>query len=148
MLCGNAKHHDDKNSEVNKMCNPVSNLAIEECGLGLDNCDANAQCIDTDESFFCVCNPGYEGNGVSCCKCVMYMHSSELKVHVSHIVYISCIACADGDLRLVGGLALSEGRVEICIENAYGTICDDRWDEEDATVVCTQLQFSPNGMFS
>ena len=60
----------------------------------------------------------------------------------------SYIACADGDLRLVGGFIPSEGRVEICINNTYGTICDDRWDEQDAAVVCTQLQFSPNGMFS
>lgn len=31
------------------------------------------------------------------------------------------------------------GRVEVCFNNSYGSICNDRWDEADATVVCRQL---------
>lgn len=29
-----------------------------------------------------------------------------------------------------------EGRVEICYNNTYGTICDDLWNEQAARVVC------------
>lgn len=29
-----------------------------------------------------------------------------------------------------------EGRVEICYNNTYGTICDDLWNENAAAVVC------------
>ena len=39
---------------------------IDECALGTDNCDANAECTDTDGSFNCTCNPGFEGDGVNC----------------------------------------------------------------------------------
>ncbi len=36
----------------------------------------------------------------------------------------------------------NEGRVEICFNNQFGTICDDQWDNDDAMVVCGQLGFS------
>ena len=36
-------------------------MPINECALGLDNCDVNAVCTDTATSFECACLSGYSG---------------------------------------------------------------------------------------
>ena len=76
--------------------------------------------------------------------CSMY------EVHqVTHIIFPTAIStpngnCSTGDLRLAGGSdnlqqATREGRVEICINNAWGTVCNTLFRREDAEVVCGQL---------
>ena len=54
--------------------------------------------------------------------------------------------CNHGEVRLVGGSVPSEGRVEICINTyTWGTVCDDGWDDRDASIVCRQLGYGPDG---
>ena len=55
--------------------------------------------------------------------------------------------CTNGELRLRGGENITEGRVEICINRAWGTICDTQWDYRDVQVVCRQLGFPSIGKF-
>jgi len=55
--------------------------------------------------------------------------------------------CTTGQLRLMGGNIANEGRVEICVNNLWGTVCDDSWGITDATVVCQQLGFSMQGHY-
>uniref|UniRef100_A0A8C9R5F8 Neurotrypsin n=1 Tax=Scleropages formosus TaxID=113540 RepID=A0A8C9R5F8_SCLFO len=49
------------------------------------------------------------------------------------------VVCNGAPLRLAGGLEDFEGRVEVYRNGRWGTICDDRWDDIDAEVVCRQL---------
>ena len=45
-----------------------------------------------------------------------------------------------GEVRLNGTSTL-EGRVEICINNAWGTVCSNRFSSSDAQVICRNLGY-------
>ena len=55
------------------------------------------------------------------------------------------VNCTDGQIRLRGGFTQREGRVEVCIDRLWGTICDNLWDRYEAQVVCRQLGHSTLG---
>ena len=42
-------------------------------------------------------------------------------------------------MRLAGSVEENEGRLEVCVGDQWGTVCDDSWDDFGANVVCTQL---------
>ena len=50
-------------------------------------------------------------------------------------------------MRLKGSSFANEGRVEICINDTWGTVCDDYWDNADATVVCQELGYFAQGQY-
>ena len=62
-----------------------------------------------------------------------------------YILLLSIAPCTTGQLRLAGSNIPNEGRVEICISNEWGTVCDDFWGSADASVVCRQLGYTSQG---
>ncbi len=57
-----------------------------------------------------------------------------------------CIVCVQGDVRLQGGNA-TFGRVEVCNNNRWGTVCDDLFGVQEAMVVCRHLGFAVEGEY-
>ena len=49
--------------------------------------------------------------------------------------------CNDGDLHLVGGSTTKEGRLQMCMNNAWGSVCDSQgiFSRDEAKVACRQL---------
>ena len=56
--------------------------------------------------------------------------------------------CEDGEVRLTGGLNVREGRVEICFNKAWGTVCSTRFSNVDAAVACSSMDFDKKGKHS
>lgn len=63
-------------------------------------------------------------------------------IEPGHYYACVCTACTQGDIRLVAGSAANEGRVEICNNNMWGSVCDQGWDINDARVACRHAGYS------
>lgn len=61
------------------------------------------------------------------------------KLNMKNMFFHSDIPCIRGDVRLVGGETGYEGRVEICLNDFWVSVCDSSWNVVDSTVVCRQL---------
>ena len=67
--------------------------------------------------------------------------NNEININYCLIV----VGCRNGDVRLTGGSREGEGTVEVCFKKIWGMVSGLGWGEEDARVVCRQLQFQTEG---
>uniref|UniRef100_A0A3B1KKB3 Soluble scavenger receptor cysteine-rich domain-containing protein SSC5D n=1 Tax=Astyanax mexicanus TaxID=7994 RepID=A0A3B1KKB3_ASTMX len=95
-----------------------SERSLTKCshrGLGVNNCDHSKDA------------------GVVCSGKVPFLISNAVSPS-------SGLYCADSEkIRLVSGSGRCDGRVEISINDQWGTVCDDGWDINDGDVVCRQM---------
>ena len=80
--------------------------------------------------------------------CVCSSTQSILQLFFFLIAPSNDTCTTNGDVRLVGGRNQYEGRVEVCYNRQWGTVCGRHsWDTTDAGVACRQLGHSALGNF-
>lgn len=55
--------------------------------------------------------------------------------------------CTDGEFQIIpyDNYNQQMGRIEICANNTWGTVCSDFFDDIDSKVACVQLGYSHLG---
>ena len=67
-------------------------------------------------------------------------------VHVKMFISFS-LGCTTGVVRLTGSSNANRRIVEICVNNTWGTVCDNGFDNNAASVVCRQLGYSSGNIY-
>ena len=57
----------------------------------------------------------------------------------SALILIKPVCSAAIQVRLEGNVLNSSGRLEVFYNNSWGTVCDDSFDNNDASVACFML---------
>ena len=69
------------------------------------------------------------------CKKILIWYFIDVKTNRSEEV------CKDQDLRVQGGKNRREGRLEVCYNQAWGTICNTIYGQHAAKIFCVRLDF-------
>ena len=84
--------------------------------------------------------------------CTSHYYDVQLKCermyhHSLHVILFNCIAlCTNGTVRIQDSFNKPmSGEVEVCVNGTWSTICPNYWDNNDASVICKQLGYSPYG---
>ena len=72
----------------------------------------------------------------------VYSYSSSKGI-IGYVVFLAI--CKPGDIRLSGSKYSSQGRVDVCVNGTWGTVCEKSFDINVANVVCRQLGYFAYG---
>jgi len=124
------------------------------CSGGFDNADASVVCqmLKYGRTGRVIGNHYGAGNGT------IWLDNVQCSGQEWNIAYClhsgwgnhSCMHRADvsvvcPSLRLIGGPGPHEGRLEVYYNGIWGTVCDDKFDNADANVVCYMLGYGHSG---
>ena len=73
------------------------------------------------------------------CDCLMHWCLPNASFSICIICIISSVVCNNNGIRLIGIMNTVQGRVEVCYQGRWGTVCGYSWDFRDAMVACRQL---------
>ena len=97
-------------------------------------------------SYDCDCDDSWLLLSLLLCLCL------KICQFICHNLFVGDIVvpdkCTHGEVRLVGSTWPWQGRVEVCINNLWTSICDSSWSPYDAQTVCSQLGYPRTGTYS
>lgn len=80
---------------------------------------------------------------------LLAVHTCAAKLH-NYALCLDGGNCTTGDVRLSVSNGFShtrtEGRVQVCYNNEWGSVCDDYWSNINTGVVCAELGFNQHGI--
>ena len=116
-------------------------VVCKQLGLPHGGAEERALYLRHEEDQLVVTNVNCIGNESRLVDCQYMNVSSTCEDY--HIAGVICQQpCSYGDARLSGGSSDFEGRVELCLEQGWGTVCDNGWSTADGKVMCRQLGYS------
>ena len=90
----------------------IQPVDINECELETYPCHSNASCTDTEGTFNCTCNEGFEGNGFNCTgtKFIIHLHN-----------YVHIYLCLHTSMNKFTDVPECEREIDDCDPNATCT---------------------------
>lgn len=117
---------------VRGICEEAGHLGCCEQFCFVSGCFCDATCYNLGDCCPDISNicPLPSGKSVS---------PTELILRYSTLLLFLIAECATGEIQLVGGADQTQGRVELCVEGRWSSVCGKQWGNSESFVVCSQL---------